>query len=426
MSKEYNTYVVIGLQFGDEGKGKIIDILANDCDLVVRYQGGNNAGHSVSLNSERKTLNMLPCGILSTKGKCILSSGTLIDIETFLDEVYDIEKDGRMLTNLFIDSRAHIIMPYHKLIDKAKAKILGKTVIKISKNGITPCYIDKISKIGIRISDLLNLENFSNKLTLNLKEKNDILEKYGEQPLEFDEIYEKYKEYTDKLRYRIIDGMLEINKYVDQGKKVLFEGTQATMLDADFGTYPDVNTAIATVGGVCTGTGLSPNKIKNIIGVFKSYCTRVLDGAFPTIMESEIQRKIIQKGNEISSINNSVRKCGWLDLVILKYSCLINGVTEMHMTKLDVLTGIEKIKVAIAYELDGKIYQYYPANYEKNTEINILYKDFDGWTEDISKIRTFEDLPENCQRYVEYIEGYLDIKISLISVGPNKDQTIFR
>lgn len=426
MNNKYNTYVVVGLQWGDEGKGKIIDILARDADYVVRFQGGNNAGHTAIIGDEKVSLDMLPLGVLNTKGKCILAAGTAIDIDTFLDEVYNIEKNGKLLENLYIDGRANVIMPYHTMIDVAKQNTIGKDIIKPSKNGITPCYIDKISKIGIKISDLLDMDNFAYKLMLNLKEKNSILEKFGEPPLEFDYIFQKFKDFSQKLRYRIIDGMLEINRAVDNGKKVLFEGTQALMLDTDFGTYPNVNSAISTTGGVCTGVGIAPQKITNIIGVFKAYSTRVMDGIFPTEMDKVNANIIRNYGDEYINSSGFARRCGWLDLVILKYASMIDGVTELYMTKLDVLSSLKKIKLGVAYEIDKRVYDTYPINLNKNTEISVIYKEFDGWEEDISNIKEYDKLPENCKRYIEYIEGYLNIKVTLVSVGSKKEQIILK
>lgn len=424
--KKYNTYVVVGLQWGDEGKGKIIDLIASSSDYVVRFQGGNNAGHTVMVGDEKTTLDMLPSGIISTKGKCILAAGTVIDVDTFLDEVYNIEKNGKILDNLYIDGRANVIMPYHTMIDVAKQNVMGKNVIKTSKNGITPCYCDKISKKGIRIADLLDLDTLADKLLLNLKEKNNILEKYDEIAIDFDYIFEKYKDFATKLRYRIIDDMYEINKAVDSGKKVLFEGTQALMLDTTFGTYPNVSSAVSMSGGVCTGVGIAPQKLTNIIGVFKSYTTRVMDGLFPTEMDAESTKLIRKNGNEFVESTGYARRCGWLDLVTLKYAVMINGITQLHMTKLDILSGFETIKLAVAYEIDKKVYDSYPVLMNDNTEYTVLYKEFDGFNEDISNITEYELLPENCKKYIEYIEGYLEVKITLISVGPKKEQIILR
>ena len=425
-SKKYDTYVVVGLQWGGECKSKIIELIASNSDYVVRFQGGNNAGNGAIVGDEKTTLDMLPSGIISTKGKCILAAGTVIDVDTFLDEVYNIEKNGKILDNLYIDGRASIIMPYHTMIDVAKQKVIGKNVIKPSKNGITPCYCDKISKKGIRIADLLDLDILADKLLLNLKEKNNILEKYDEVGIDFDYIFEKYKDFAKKLRYRIIDGMSEINKAIDNGKKVFFEGTQSIMLDNTFGTCPNVGSAISISGGVCTGVGIAPQKLTNIIGVFKSYTTRVIDGLFPTKMDSENTKHIIKNGNELIKTTGYTKICGWLDLVTLKYAVMINGITELHMTKLDILSGIRTIKLAVAYEIDKKVHDIYPITMNYNTEYTVLYKEFDGFNEDISNITEYELLPENCKKYIEYIEGYLEVKITLISVGPKKEQIILR
>lgn len=421
---DYNTYAIIGLQFGDECKGKIIQIHSQDADMIIKFQGGSNGGHSLKITNDKLRIDMLPIGIFNNKAKCILSAGTVIDADAFLEEVYNIEKTGRLLTNLFIDGRAHLVMPYHLLVDQAKESILGKNIIKVSKKGIAPAYMDKIAKVGIRVADLLNEDTFSNKLLMNLKEKNDILERYYEKPIEFEYILDRYKEYIEKLRYRIVDGMTEINKAISEGKKVIFEGSQATMLDINFGTYPNVSSTVTTIGSAISGTGVAPQKIRNIIGVFKAYSTRAGEGLFPTEDFSFEIEQIREKGREYNSQTNITRRVGWLDLVVLKYSIMINGVTELNMTKLDVLSGLKNIKIALAYEYDGLVHQSFPMDIDDNKNIGILYKEFEGWEDDISDIKEYDDLPDNCRRLIEYIEGYLEVPITLISVGANKDQTI--
>ncbi|WP_156286432.1 adenylosuccinate synthase [Oceanivirga salmonicida] len=426
MNKNYNTYIILGLQFGDEGKGKIIDRYAVDADYVIKSVGGNNASHTIIKNDEQIDLNMLPISVVNSQAKCILAAGTVIDIDNFFDEVYSIEKTGKLLTNLFIDGRANIVMPYHTKIDNVKEKILGKNVVHSSKNGIGPCYVDKISKIGIRISDLLNPEILRNKITQNLKEKNDVLVKYNENPIDVEYLVEKYTDYAEKLRYRIIDAVSEINKAIDEGEKVIFEGSQALMLDNDFGTYPDVVSTGTNASSICSGAGIPPYKISNIIGVMKAYTTRVSGGLFPSEVFFETREHFARKGNEYVTGTNVFRRCGWLDLVLLKYSIMINGVTDINLTKLDVLTGLDKIKIAVGYEIDKIVYPTYPLECDNNKDIDILYKEFDGWSEDISDIKEYADLPENCKRYIEYIEGYLGVRISLISVGSKKEQIIIK
>ncbi|WP_064590913.1 adenylosuccinate synthase [Streptobacillus moniliformis] len=423
---KYNTYVVVGTQWGDEGKGKIIDVLSPDADYVVRYQGGNNAGHTVIVGEEKFILHLLPSGVINNKGKCIIGSGVVADIDVLLDEMSKLESRGKDLSNLYVDERTHIIMPYHVSIDKAKEEALGENKIGTTQRGIGPCYNDKISRNGIRMGDLLDFDRFRDKLEWNIKEKNDILEKYGYPTFSFEELLEKYRTLAEKMKNRIIDSVFEINQAVIEGKKVLFEGAQALMLDIDYGTYPYVTTSSPTAGGACTGSGVSPNKINRVLGVMKAYTTRVGEGPFPTELNNEIGENLRTIGHEFGATTGRPRRCGWLDLVIGKYATLINGLTDIVLTKLDVLTGLEVIKVAIAYDINGKVHQTYPGNLRKSQEIEIIYKEFPGWTEDITKIKNYEELPENCKRYVEFIESYLETPISLISVGPSREQNIYR
>ncbi|WP_073507929.1 adenylosuccinate synthase [Streptobacillus notomytis] len=424
--KKYNTYVVVGTQWGDEGKGKIIDVLSPDADYVVRYQGGNNAGHTVIVGEEKFVLHLLPSGVINNKGKCIIGSGVVVDIDVLLDEISKLESRGKDLSNLYVDERTHIIMPYHVSIDKAKEEALGENKIGTTQRGIGPCYNDKISRNGIRMGDLVDFDRFKDKLEWNIKEKNDILEKYGYQTFSFEELLEKYKVLAEKMKNRIIDSVFEINQAVIEGKKILFEGAQALMLDIDYGTYPYVTTSSPTAGGACTGSGVSPNKINRVLGVMKAYTTRVGEGPFPTELNNEIGENLRVVGHEFGATTGRPRRCGWLDLVVGKYATLINGLTDIVLTKLDVLSGLEVIKVAIAYDINGKIHQTYPGNLRKSQEIEIVYKEFPGWTEDITKIKNYEELPENCKRYVEFIESYLETPITLISVGPSREQNIYR
>ncbi|WP_288866533.1 adenylosuccinate synthase [uncultured Sneathia sp.] len=416
MEENFNTYVVMGLQWGDEGKGKLISEIAKDSDYVVRYQGGNNAGHTAYLDNKKYRLDMLPLGILNTKGKCILAPGMFIDIESLFDEIAFLEKEGKTIHNLYIDGRAQLIMPYHNLLSSLSNK----------KTNVALCNEDKFMKVGIRMADLLSLETFSNKLLHNIKEKNEILKSYNEDVLDFSYINSKYEDYAMNLKNIIIDSTSEINKAINEGKKVLFEASESMMLDVNFGTYPDISSNITTVADVMVGVGVAPNKLKNIIGVFKPYSTRVNKGILPTEIVGQVSNFLRDRGNEYVSATGAARRCGWLDLVILKYGCMINGITSLYMTKLDVLTGLKKIKIAIGYEIDERIYQVYPINYDEAKEINILYKEFDGWEEDISNITDYDDLPYNCRRFIEYIEGYLETKIELISVGAKTNQSIKR
>ena len=421
-----NTFVVVGTQWGDEGKGKIIDVLSPKADYVVRFQGGNNAGHTVVVNDEKFILHLLPSGIINSAGKCIIGAGVVVDIEVLLDEIEKLEKRGMNLDKLLIDERAHIIIPYHIEIDKAKEEAMGKNKIGTTQRGIGPCYVDKIARNGIRIGDLLDNERFRDKLTWNVNEKNDMLLRYGKETFDLENLYNKFIKLAEKIKFRIIDGVVEINEAIESGKTVMFEGAQALMLDIDYGTYPYVTSSSPTSGGVTVGAGVSPKKIERILGVMKAYTTRVGEGPFPTELENEIGEKLRTIGHEFGSTTGRPRRCGWLDLVIGRYAVLIDGLTDIVLTKLDVLTGFEKIKVALEYEIDGKRYNSYPGNLRKSKELKVIYEELEGWTEDITKIKDYKDLPENCKKYIGYIEKKLNCNISMISVGPERSQNIYR
>ena len=421
-----STYVIVGTQWGDEGKGKIIDVLSPKADYIVRYQGGNNAGHTVVVNDDKFILHLLPSGIINSKGKCVIGAGVVVDIDVLLEEIAVLEKRGMKLDNLFIDERAHIIMPYHIEIDKAKEEAMGENKIGTTQRGIGPCYIDKIARNGIRIGDLLEPERFRDKLTWNVLEKNDMLVRYGKPTFDLEELYNKFMELADKIKFRIIDGVVEINEAIEEKKLVLFDGAQALMLDIDYGTYPYVTSSSPTAGGVTTGVGVSPRKIERILGVMKAYVTRVGEGPFPTEQDNEIGEKLRAIGHEYGATTGRPRRCGWLDLVIGRYAVLINGLTDIVLTKIDVLTGFEKIKVAVGYEIDGKVHTSYPGNLRKSKPLKIVYEELDGWMEDITQIKNYEELPENCKKYIEYIENKLNCNVSMVSVGPERSQNIYR
>ena len=420
-----NTYVVVGTQWGDEGKGKIIDVLAPKADYIVRFQGGNNAGHTVVVNDEKFILQLLPSGIINSKGKCIIGPGVVVDIEVLLKEINELEKRGKNLDNLFIDERAHLIMPYHIEIDKAREEARGENKIGTTQRGIGPCYIDKIARNGIRTGDLLEMDRFKDKLEWNIKDKNDMLQRYGKETFELEALYEKYVDLAQKIKHRIIDAVSEVNEAVDNNETVLFEGAQALMLDIDYGTYPYVTSSSPTAGGAAVGAGVSPRKIERVLGVMKAYTTRVGEGPFPTEEDNETGEILRKTGGEYGSNTGRPRRCGWLDLVIGKYGVMINGLTDIVLTKLDVLDGFDKVKIAVAYEIDGKRYVNYPPNLRKSKEIKVIYEEFDGWKEDISKIKNYDELPENCKKYIKFIEEFLGCPVSMVSVGPERTQNIY-
>ena len=423
-----STYVVVGLQFGDEGKGKITDVLSAKSDFVVRYQGGHNAGHTVYVGEDKFVLHLLPSGVLQSQGKCIIGSGVVVYPQSFLDEVASLESRGLSSDHIFIDRRAHIIMPYHILLDTYREEAAGKDSIGTTKRGIGPCYEDKVARVGIRAIDLLNPEVLKEKLEINLKIKNALFEKLFDKPaLDFDEIYTQYLAYGEQIKHRLIDAVVEVNDAIDEGKNVLFEGAQALMLDIDYGTYPYVTSSSPSTGGVCVGAGVPPTKLKNLIGVSKAYCTRVGNGPFPTELDNEIGEQMRKVGHEFGASTGRPRRTGWIDLVALKHACRINGITHLVITKLDVLSGFETIKACTAYETeDGQIIDYFTASTTKLDQYNPVYKELKGWNEDICNINSFSELPDAAQDYIHFIEEYLGIEIYLVSVGPDRSQNIIR
>ena len=424
-----STHVVVGLQWGDEGKGKITDVLAEKSDYVVRFQGGNNAGHTVYVGDDKFVLHLLPSGVLQCKGKCIIANGVVVNPEAFFTEIEKLEARGLSTDHVFISKRAHIIMPYHVLVDEYREEFAGKDAqIGTTKRGIGPCYEDKVARVGIRAVDLLNPEILKEKIKENLIVKNALFEKlFEKEPLTLEAIYDKYVAYGERLRNRIVDTELEINTAIDQGKNVLFEGAQALMLDIDFGTYPFVTSSSPTTGGVCVGAGVPPTKLKNLIGVSKAYCTRVGNGPFPTELDNELGEQIRQVGHEFGASTGRPRRTGWLDLVALKHACMINGITHLVITKLDVLTGLENIKACVGYKTkDGDVIDYFTSSTNELDDYEAVYDELPGWTEDITSAKSFNELPATAQDYIHFIEKYLGIDVYLVSVGPERSQNIIR
>ncbi|WP_185865132.1 adenylosuccinate synthase [Blattabacterium cuenoti] len=423
-----NTNVIVGLQWGDEGKGKITDLLSRNSDYVIRYQGGNNSGHSIHIKNRYFILHLIPSGVIYSNVKCIIGPGVVIDPKSLIHEIQNLKLMGIDPSNVFLSKRAHVIMPYHRLLDKYKEEYLGKNFIGTTRCGIGPAYEDKIGRMGIRIIDFLDPKIFSKKLKNNIIIKNKIFQKIYNKPIiSYESIYNEYIEYAKILNHRVIDAVYEIQKALKNKKKILFEGAQATLLDIDYGTYPYVTTSSSTTGGVCIGSGIPPSFLKNFIGVTKSYCTRVGNGPFPTeIIDNELIRdKIRNKGNEYGSTTKRPRRCGWLDLVALKYSCEINGINYLIITKLDVLSEFDYIKVCIQYNINGNQINYFPSNLE-NKKINCIWKKLNGWKEKISHIREYEKLPNNCKNYINFIECYLKLKIVLLSIGSERNQNIIK
>ncbi|SJZ33207.1 Adenylosuccinate synthetase [Cetobacterium ceti] len=419
-------YVVVGTQWGDEGKGKIIDVLGHKADYVVRFQGGNNAGHTVVVNGEKFILHLLPSGMLHGKGKCIIGPGVVVDPKVLLKEIATLEEKGAKVDHLFISDRAHLIMPYHVQLDILKEEKSGANKIGTTKRGIGPCYADKFSRVGIRAVDLLDMNIFGEKLQRNLEEKNELFAKiYNAPEMSYEEIFEEYKGYAEKLKHRIIDSVPEINEALDQDKFVLFEGAQAMMLDINYGTYPYVTSSSPTSGGVTTGVGVSPRKIDRVIGVMKAYTTRVGEGPFVTELNDDLGEKIRQIGGEFGATTGRPRRCGWLDLVVGKYAVQINGLTDVVITKIDVLSGLDTIKICTGYDIEGKVYTTVPASTELVAKAKPIYEELPGWTEDITQMKNYDELPENCKKYIKRMEEILGCQITVVSVGPDRTQNIF-
>ncbi|WP_185864584.1 adenylosuccinate synthase [Blattabacterium cuenoti] len=417
--------VIVGLQWGDEGKGKITDLLSKNSDYVIRYQGGNNSGHSIHINDRHFVLHSIPSGIIYSYVNCIIGPGVVIDPKYLIKEIKNLEFFGIKTDKIYISNIAHVIMPYHRLLDKYQEEYLGKMSIGTTHCGIGPAYADKIGRIGIRIIDLMDKNLFRIKLKKNICFKNKIITKiYKKDPISFEDIYEEYIEYAKIIHHRIIDAVYKIHDAFYKGKKILFEGAQATLLDINYGTYPYVTTSSCSTGGVCTGSGIPPVFLKNFIGIAKAYCTRVGNGPFPTEIKGDENDIIRDEGDEYGSTTNRPRRCGWLDLVSLKYSCMINGINHLIITKLDVLSKLKVIKVCTKYQYIEKIIKYFPSNIGVNDDIKGVYIEFPGWEKKISHIRDYNNLPDNCKKYIKFIEYYLNVKILLISVGPDRTQNI--
>lgn len=417
--------VLLGAQWGDEGKGKATDILGDRVDYVVRYQGGNNAGHTVVIGDQKYALHLLPSGILSPNVVPVIGNGVVIDPAVLLEEIKGLNERGIDTSKLVISSNAHLITPYHRTIDKVSERFLGKAKIGTTGRGIGPAYADKISRIGIRVQDLFDESILQKKLEGALKDKNQVLTKvFNRKDMQVSEILEEYLSYAEILRPYIADTALLLNKALESGKTVLLEGSQGTLLDVDHGTYPFVTSSNPTAGGACTGSGIGPTKIERVIGIVKAYTTRVGSGPFPTELENEDGEKLRTIGHEYGTTTGRNRRCGWYDAPIARFAVRINGLTDFFLTKLDVLSGWEKIPVCVAYEIDGKRVEEIPSSQTDFHHAVPIYEYLPGWTEDISKARSLSDLPKNAQDYVAYLEEISGAPMSAIGVGPGRDETI--
>lgn len=418
-------YVVVGSQWGDEGKGKIVDVLGEKMDMVVRFQGGNNAGHTVIVNGEKSVLHLLPSGILNKDALCVIGPGVVVDPFVLLDEIKTLKDRGLTCDHLRISDRAHLIMPYHIKLDELQEQKLAKNKIGTTKRGIGPCYADKYTRIGLRVCDLVDFDIFKKRLASTLAIKNDqIVKLYNEKPFDYDTLVNQFAKIRQDLLPMICDSVSLVNQYLDEGKNVLFEGAQANMLDINYGTYPYVTSSSPTSAGVCEGAAVAPQKLQTIVGVVKAYSTRVGEGPFVTELLDDMGEHIRSVGAEFGATTGRPRRCGWLDLCVVKQAAIINGLTDLVVTKIDVLSDIEKIKVCVGYEIDGKEYTYIPASLSDYAKSKPIYKEFDGWMCDITKIRQYSQLPENCRKYLEFIAEFTKTRISLVSVGPDRENNI--
>lgn len=419
--------VVIGTQWGDEGKGKIVDYLAEQADVVVRYQGGNNAGHTVVVQGEEFKLHLIPSGILYADKTCIIGNGVVVDPKVLLEELAYLAERKVKTGKLLISSNAHVIMPYHRLLDELEEEARGEFKIGTTKRGIGPAYMDKTARTGIRMVDLLDAEEFAAKLKRNLAEKNNLLVKiYGRKPLDYESIYQEYMGYAEKLRSYVTDSSLTVDGAIKTGEKVLFEGAQGTLLDLDHGTYPYVTSSNPTAGGACIGAGVGPIQINKVVGVIKAYTTRVGEGPFPTELLDEMGEQMRQAGFEFGTTTGRARRCGWFDAVIGRYAVRVSGISDFALMKLDVLSGIEKVKICVGYRVGEEVIYEFPQSQKVFSACEPVYEEMTGWQEDITSARSFEDLPEAAQAYVRRIEELTETKVTLIAVGPGREQTIVR
>jgi adenylosuccinate synthase len=417
--------VLLGAQWGDEGKGKATDLLGDRVDYVVRYQGGNNAGHTVVIGDQKYALHLLPSGILSKNCVPVIGNGVVIDPAILLEEIKGLNERGIDTSKLLISLNAHLITPYHRTIDKVTERFLGKAKIGTTGRGIGPAYADKINRIGIRVQDLFDPSILRQKLEAALRDKNQVLIKvFNRNGINVDDVLAEYLNYAEILRPYVADTALLLNKALESGKTVLLEGSQGTLLDVDHGTYPYVTSSNPTAGGACTGSGIGPTKIDRVIGILKAYTTRVGSGPFPTELFDEDGEALRRIGGEVGVTTGRNRRCGWFDAPIARYATRVNGLTDFFLTKLDVLTGWEKIPVCVAYEVDGKRVEEVPASQTDFHHAKPIYEYLDGWKEDISGCKKFEDLPVNAQKYVKYLEQLSGAPMSAIGVGPGRDQTI--
>ncbi len=419
-----SSVVVVGTQWGDEGKGKITDFLSQNAEVVARYQGGNNAGHTIKFDGITYKLHLIPSGIFFDDKVCVLGNGMVIDPKALLEELKYLHDKGVSTDNLKISNRAHVILPYHLKLDTLQEEEKGANKIGTTKKGIGPAYMDKAARTGIRIADLLDKESFREKLEQNLAEKNRLFEKvYETEPFTVDEIMDEYYEYGQKIASYVCDTSVVLNDNLDDGRRVLFEGAQGVMLDIDQGTYPFVTSSNPIAGGVTIGSGVGPTKIKHVVGVSKAYTTRVGDGPFPTELDNEIGHQIREVGNEYGTTTGRPRRVGWFDSVVVRHARRVSGITDLSLNSIDVLTGIETLKICTAYKYKGEVIEEFPASLKVLAECEPVYEEMPGWTEDVTGAETLGDLPENARHYIERVSQLTGIPLSIFSIGPDRSQT---
>ncbi|WP_203650454.1 adenylosuccinate synthase [Secundilactobacillus yichangensis] len=418
-----SSIVVVGSQWGDEGKGKITDFLSKQADVVARYQGGDNAGHTIVFKGETYKLHLIPSGIFYSDKLSVIGNGVVLNPKSLVEELHYLHDRNVSTDNLRISNRAHVILPYHILIDQLQEE--AKTAkIGTTNKGIGPAYMDKAERIGIRVADLLEKDTFEEKLRQNLEEKNEMITKlYDHEPLKFEDIYEPFYEYGQEIKRYVTDTSVVINDAIDAGKHVLFEGAQGVMLDIDHGTYPFVTSSSPVAGGVTIGNGVGPSKIDEVVGACKAYTSRVGDGPFPTELNDETGDFIREAGHEYGTVTKRPRRIGWFDSVVLRHAKRVSGLTHLSLNCLDVLTGLKTLKIASAYELDGETIYHYPASLKQLKNCKPVYEEFPGWDDDITGVKKFEDLPVNAQNYVKRLSELVGVDIATFSVGPDRTQT---
>lgn len=420
--------IVVGTQWGDEGKGKIVDLYAESADVIARFQGGNNAGHTLVVKGEQTILHLIPSGILHNNKICIVGNGVVLDPKVIIEEIDNLKSRNLFpsSTKLFVSENVHIIMPYHRRLDIARESRKGGKKIGTTGRGIGPCYEDKVTRVGIRLCDLLDDKVFREKLKRNVEEKNFFLtEFFKEEPVDEQAIYDEYREYADRLRQYAANTSIILNREFKNGKDILFEGAQGNHLDVDYGTYPFVTSSNTVAGNACCGSGMGPTKISAVVGICKAYTTRVGGGPFITELTDDIGERIQKVGMEFGATTGRKRRCGWLDIVMVRQSARVSGITGIAITKLDVLTGIEKLKVCVGYKIDGKDFtESVPSNLQILSQCQPIYEEMEGWTEDITKARSIQELPTNARKYVEQVEKLTGVKVFVASVGAGREETI--